>query len=160
MSIHKTIKHQNTFAKKHIDVKLINRLRIFIIMYVALLAYMIYDISTHAFNPWLIIAAFIGGVIIGYLAGRMFDIRWHEETSKVVARLDKIGVIILILYIAFSVAREQIFSLWFQGAFLTAFSLTFGTGAILGRLLMMSKNIKKVLTEKGLKMYAEPREMQ
>jgi hypothetical protein len=152
MKLHESIKSQTAFAKKHLDVKLIRRLRIFIIMYLILLGFIVYDIAEHGFNPFLIIAAFLSGIIVGYIAGRMFNIQWHTETSKVVARLDTIGVIVLILYIIFTIAREKILGVWFAGPLLTGVSLTFATGAILGRILMMSKNIAKVLRNQGIQL--------
>jgi hypothetical protein len=144
------IKNRKEFAKEHLNKKLIQRLRIFIIMFIGLAGYIIYDIIRNKFNFLLMALAFVLGVIIGALAGRMFKIQWHEETEKVVAKLDTIGIVVLILYIAFSIARSRIFGLWFHGPILTVFSFSFATGAILGRILSMASNIRKVLYTQGI----------
>ncbi|MES2930717.1 MAG: hypothetical protein V4665_02955 [Patescibacteria group bacterium] len=150
MIVKNILKGRNEFAKKHIDKSLRRRLNMFIVIFVALLGFILYDVVTHDFNPFLIIGGFVFGLAVGYAAGRMFHISWHEETAKVVARLDRIGIIILILYIGFSIARRWIFGLWLHGPVLTAFTFTFATGAILGRIMMMSKNIKSVLSGQGI----------
>lgn len=150
MSITESLKKQTEFAEKHIDVKLLKRIKLFIVIYILLLGYIIYDVAVHDFDPLLIVGGFLLGIAIGYIAGRMFNIKWHTETSKVVAQLDTVGIVILILYIAFSISRSFILGIWLHGPLLTAVSLTFATGAILGRIMMMYSNIKNVLSERGL----------
>jgi hypothetical protein len=135
--------------KEHIDKKLLTRMRIFVIILVIMTGALVYEVLVSGIHPLWIVLGIVSGLIIGFIAGRMFSIEWHTEKSKVVARLDRFGIIVLILYIAFSVARHWIFEQWFAGAKLSAFTVSFIEGAMLGRILSMGFHIKKVLAEQG-----------
>ena len=67
-----------------------------------------------------------------------------------VSRMDTIGVVILVSYIAFAISRKWIFEHWIHGATLTVFTFAIMGGIMLGRLLGMRLNIKKVLTDRGI----------
>jgi uncharacterized membrane protein AbrB (regulator of aidB expression) len=90
------------------------------------------------------------GSLVGVVIGRVFRIQWHPEQGQVVGNLDLIGIVVLILYITFSLLRHWIFAHWFKGAILTAFTVSFVEGAMLGRILRMRHDIKNVLIEEGM----------
>lgn len=92
---------------------------------------------------------FLAGISIGYVAGRMFKIFWHEETQKVVSRIDRIGAVFLTLYICVEIGRKWLFGYWLHGAKLNAFGLIFLAGLLLGRLLVMAHKIKKILIQEN-----------
>lgn len=75
----------------------------------------------------------------------MVKISWHPEAEQVVSRLDRIGGIILMLYIAVEVGRKWLFGHWLQGAELNAFGLIFLGGLLLGRLASMRRQVRRVL---------------
>lgn len=145
----KNFKERRSHAKQYIDKKLLMRTRIFCVMVVVMLGVVIVSMVETHINTWLAFVGIAGGFIIGLIAGRMFDIRWHPEASQVVGRLDRLGLVILILYIVFSISRNWIFGHWIHGPTLTSFTLAFVLGAILGRVTTTIKNIKKVLSEKA-----------
>lgn len=125
-------------------------MRIFFVLLVAMTGLVIYDIATDKIHVLLALLGIGIGSIIGFVAGRMFNMKWHPEEKKVIGQLDTLGIIILVLYIAISIGRRWIFAHWLGGATLTAFTFCFAEGAILGRLLSMGRNIKRVLAEEGV----------
>ena len=135
--------------KKHIDKKLIRRIRMLIIILLVMAGALVYEILTSHINLLWVLLGLILGSIIGFIVGRMFSIEWHEGKEKVIGRLDVIGIIVLVIYIAVSVTRHWIFAHWFVGAILTAFTLSFVEGVMLGRILSLRFNIKRVLVEQG-----------
>jgi hypothetical protein len=80
----------------------------------------------------------------------MHNISWDAETSQAVTRMDRLGIIILVVYLIFSISRRWIFSHWLQGYGLTAFSLSVGAGGMLGRLYTTRQKIRQVLKEEGV----------
>ena len=136
---------QRKTAKKHLEGRLSRRLTVFFIIASVLSAVVFYDIFEGQISTLLAAGGFAFGVAIGLLAGRMFVIFWHPETEKVVSRLDKIGVVILILCILLEAGRKWVFGHWLHGAELNAFGLSILTGLLLGRLLSMAIKIKKIL---------------
>lgn len=134
---------------KHIDKKLLRRARMLVAILVIMTGILIYEVYISHISALLLIFGIILGLAVGFLAGRMFSIEWHEEKRKVIGRLDMIGGIVLALYIIFSIARHWIFEHWLDGAVLSAFTICFIEGAMLGRILSMRFNIRKILTEQG-----------
>ncbi len=135
--------------KDHIDSKLIRRLKILVIILVVMSGILIYEVYISHIKVLTLIFGVLFGLAIGFIAGRMFSIEWHVEDRKVIGRLDRIGIVVLVLYIAFSVSRHFIFEHWLKGAVLSAFTISFVEGAMLGRILSMRFHIKRVLTEQG-----------
>lgn len=135
-------------AEAHIDPKLLRRLIIFsviitIIFAIAGYRYYRWDITLLHLTIGLVI-----GTTIGYIAGRMFRIFWHEELERVMSQLDKTGAIFLVVYIGVEVGRNWLFGHWLSGVELSAFGIVFLGGLLLGRFLSMVSAIRKILVEK------------
>lgn len=134
-------------AKKHIDRKLIFRIRMFYLIGISLTGLMLYDILEGIIGIELSLGGFLIGLFLGFLATRMFIIHWHEEKAKIVSRFDRIGIIIMVLYVAFSVSRTWLFGHWIHGYVLTAFTYSILAGIMIGRIAGMRLKIKNILSE-------------
>ena len=142
------LEKKKKIAKTHIDPKLLRRLIIFsviitIIFAIAGYRYYRWDITLLHLAIGLII-----GTSIGYIAGRMFRIFWHEELERVMSQIDTMGAIFLALYIGVEVGRNWLFGHWLSGVELSAFGIVFLGGLLLGRFLSMISAIRKILVEK------------
>ncbi|MCZ7357013.1 MAG: hypothetical protein O8C65_08770 [Candidatus Methanoperedens sp.] len=134
-------------AKKHIDRKLIFRIRIFYVIGIILTGLMLYDVLEGIIGIELSIGGFLLGSFLGFIATRMFIIHWHEERAKVVSRFDTIGIIIMLFYVAFSISRSWLFGHWIHGSVLTAFTYSILAGIMIGRIVGMRLKIKNILSE-------------
>lgn len=121
------------------------RLWVFFIIMSALSIIVIAHVFEGHISALLAVSGFAVGIMIGFLAGRMFIIFWHPETEKVVSRLDTVGFVILLMYVLLAVGRRWFLGHWLHGAELNAFGLSILTGLLLGRLLSMAMKIKKIL---------------
>ena len=135
---------------KHIDGKLFFRLRIFSIIFIIMLGFMIYDIFQQTISFALAGEGLLLGIAIGIIAARMFVTKWHELTNKVVSQIDGVGAVVIVFYALFSVFRNGILGYWLHGATLTAFSFSIIGGIMLGRLLATIHNIKNILSKRGI----------
>ncbi|HEY0679323.1 MAG TPA: hypothetical protein VGD17_13625 [Chitinophagaceae bacterium] len=137
-------------AKKYVERKLMKRLRLFLIVFVILICVIIYEIM----QQYLEAAACVGAMMIGILTGAVFvrrkRIYWEEETSMVIARMDRIGIWLLVVYIIFAVIRHLFLHNWLRGNQLTAFSLSLAAGAMFGRLLSIRSQIRQILKDKKI----------
>jgi len=137
-------------AKQHVERKLIIRLRIFFIVFILLTGIIIYEVD----RQYLPASACVGAVMMGMLMGAVFvrrkRIYWEEETSRVIARMDRIGIGLLVIYIIFLITRHWILHQWLRGDELTAFSFSLAAGAMLGRLLSIRSQIRQILKERKL----------
>jgi hypothetical protein len=137
-------------AKKYVERKLMRRLRIFFVVFIILIGVIIYEIS----QQYLEASACVGAMMLGMLSGAVFvrrkRIYWEEETSQIIARMDRIGIGLLIIYILFSVIRHFFLHNWLHGHRLTAFSLSLTAGAMLGRLLSIRSQVRQILKERDI----------
>ena len=130
--------------------KLLFRLRRLAIIFLIITSILIYEISHDYIAGYLAVAGFIIGYIIGLIVSkRMHNISWDAATTKAVTKMDRIGIIILIVYILFAISRHWIFSHWLHGYALTAFSLSVGAGGMLGRFWNTRQKIRRILKREG-----------
>ncbi len=130
--------------------KLLFRLRRLAVFFVIVSAILIYEISKNYIAGYLAFAGLIAGFTIGFIVGkRMHKISWDEEASKVIGKMDKVGIIILVIYILFAITRRWIFSHWLEGHALSAFVLSISCGAIISRLWFVRRKIRDELKKAG-----------
>lgn len=130
--------------------KLLFRLRRLAFIFLIITGILIYEISQNYIAGIIAADGFMLGMVIGLLvARRMHKISWNAETSQAVTKMDRLGIVILVLYILFAIARQWIFGHWFQGHTLSAFSLSVAAGGMLGRLWTTRQQIRQVLKEEG-----------
>jgi hypothetical protein len=137
-------------ANKHIDRKLIFRIRIFYLIGIVLTGLMLYEVLEGIIGIELSFGGFLVGLFLGFIATRMFIIHWHEERAKVVSRFDTIGIFVMLLYVAFSASRTWLFGHWIHGSVLTAFTYSILAGVMIGRLVGMRLKIKNILSERRI----------
>jgi len=137
-------------AKKYVERKLMRRLWIFFAVFVVLACIIIYEVSLDHLEG----SACVGAIMLGMLVGAVFvrrkRIYWEEETSTIIARMDRIGIGILVIYILFAISRHMFLHNWLHGYQLTTFSLSLTAGAMLGRLLSIRSQIRQILKEKKI----------
>ena len=90
------------------------------------------------------------GMMIGAIICRRKRIYWEEDTSRVIARMDRIGSILLVLYILVAIIRHFVLDHWIHGNQLIGFSFSLAAGTMLGRLLTMRSQIRQILKEKNI----------
>ena len=135
---------------RYVHRKLLFRLRRLAIIFLIITGVLIYEVSHNYIAGYIAIFGFLLGMLIGLLvARRMHNISWDAETNKAVTKMDRLGIIILVLYLLFALSRHWIFSHWFQGYALSAFSLSVAAGGMLGRLWTTRQKIRQILKQEG-----------
>ena len=121
------------------------RLRMFALVFTVMLSIVTYDLVEFDTQVPPAIGAGLGGFVVGMLMARISNIHWHEEASQVVAKMDKLGVIALVCYLAFAFSRRWIFGHWFAGTELSVVAMSFTAGVMLARLFFMRREIIRIL---------------
>ena len=130
--------------------KLLWRLKIFFVLFAGLLSVIVYEISRHHITGPTAVGAMMIGMMLGAAFVRRKRIYWQEETSKVIARMDRIGVVLLAIYIAFAITRHFLLEHWVHGSQVLGFSVSLAAGTMLGRLLSMRSQIRQILKERNI----------
>lgn len=125
--------------------RLRTRLSLFLVIGIAILCFILYDVFDGALPYWLAVVALAIGGAVGFLLGRVRSVKRHEKTNEIVSELDVAGIAAIVLYIAFDASRDWIFGHWIQGPALSAFTLAILSGALFGRFLGMRMSINRLL---------------
>jgi hypothetical protein len=137
-------------SRKHLHGRVLYQLVIFAIVSIVMLGIVGVDIMTGQLDPKLGIGGIVLGLIIGFLVGRIFAIKWHQETQKVIINMDRTGFLIIIIYVAFRIFGEQLFGEFLHGAALTAFTFSMLAGIMIGRLISMYRRVMAILREQKI----------
>jgi hypothetical protein len=137
-------------ARDFVERKLLLRLKLFFGVFALLVGAIFYEIFRRHLNSSTAIGAIMLGMMVGAAFVRRKRIFWEEETSRVIARMDRIGIVLLIIYIAVAIIRHFFLEHWVHGSQLIGFSFSFAAGTMLGRLLSMRSQIRQILKEKKI----------
>jgi hypothetical protein len=142
--------HKTHIARKYVHKRLLVQLVIFAIVSVVLFGVVVFDVLQSNINLIWIALGIVVGLGVGLAAGRMFSIKWHEDTQKVVMGMDKMGFVVLALYILFRSFGDSFLSNYIHGPTLSAFTFSMLDGIMVGRLLSMYRSIEKILQEQHI----------
>ena len=136
--------------RSHLDKKLRNNLRIYVLVTIILFSILGYDIAIGIVG---ITAASIGiviGVVFGFVTARMFRLSWDHDAKKIISQLDKLGIAIIILYIVLAIFRNRLIELFVHGPAVGGISIAIVTGVMIGRILGTRGRILQILKEQQL----------
>ena len=80
----------------------------------------------------------------------MFSLKWHEDTKKVILSIDKLGVLLIVVYVIFRIASEQFLGHYLHGQELTIITFTILVGIMIGRVAGMLRSISKILKAQNI----------
>jgi hypothetical protein len=106
-------------ARKYVHRKLIFRLRRFALTGTIIYVIIGYDVFKGIITFPLSFTGILLGFLVGKFMGRYANVHWHEETDQVISKLDRAGIIVLIVYLLFSFSRRWFFGHWIHGPALT-----------------------------------------
>jgi hypothetical protein len=134
---------------RHIDKKLRSRLRLYVLLSLAMISIVVFNWLQHKLSLELSVLCMGGGLIIGIISSRMFHISWSHDAKQVVSQFDLIGGIVLGGYILFELSREWVFAHYLTPI---AFAATFAfvAGTMIGRVLGTRGKIIQILKEQGV----------
>jgi Kef-type K+ transport system membrane component KefB len=137
-------------ARHFVERKLLIRLKLFFVVFSLLMVVILHETIRHYITMSTALGAMMLGMLVSGIFVRRKRIYWEEETSRVIARMDRIGLVLLALYIAFAIIRHFLLDQWLHGRLLVGFSFSLAAGSMLGRLLSMRSQIRQILKEKNI----------
>jgi hypothetical protein len=96
-----------------------------------------------------IVGIFIG-LFIGIVTARMRHLSWDKDAKKIVSRLDVVGIIILVLYIAFVIIRSRLIGYFVAVPMVGAVGFAITGGVMIGRVIGTRNAIIEILKEREI----------
>lgn len=141
---------KSQIARKHVHNRILFQLIVFVIMTAVLATVVTIDMIHEQMNILWVIGSLIAGTLIGIAAGRIFAIKWHPDTQKVILSLDKLSILLIVAYAAFRYASDQYLSRILHGQELTIITFTLLGGIMIGRVFSIGNSVVKVLKQQNI----------
>jgi hypothetical protein len=136
--------------KTHVHTRVLVQLVIFSLVSLGLLVAVSYDAIIGEIGIGLVLAGLAIGLVVGFVVGRAFLLRWHEDTRKVVMSLDRMSFVLIAAYVAFRIFGEQLLGNYIQGPALSAFTFALLAGILFGRLFSVWRGVMRILRQQGI----------
>lgn len=141
---------RKNFLDKHFHPKLRRSLRLYIIIALVIMVYVIFSTIKNGANPVFVVGGLILGVLVGTLLARIYKISWDSEAEKVIYRMDMLGIVFLVVFIGLDLSRGHFVSSFITGASVGPTSLALLAGGFYGRVFGAGRNIIVVLRQQKI----------
>ncbi len=138
----KIAKKINNLAKEHhhiiqnvMDKKLSKRMKMYLIITCIILLIESYELIVSGYSISKSLLFLLWGIGIGFMASRMFYLTWDADEEVITSRIDTVGVIVLILYIWFSVMRNTILKEIVGSSAVLVVTFAIVSGMMIGRFI-------------------------
>jgi len=137
--------------QKHVHKNLQRRLRLFFILSAVMFLLALLDIYNGTLSIGIAVISIAIGAVVGVLSSRIFHLSWEKDGEVVVGRIDAIGWAVLVLYIAFEIARTTFFSsVLHLAASATAITYVFVASALISRAFGLRGRMLKILRDEDV----------
>jgi uncharacterized membrane-anchored protein len=143
---------RRTLISKHIHPKLKRSLRLYLILSLVLLIFVIISAIRSDANPLVILAALLIGIVIGILFGRIYKISWDKDAEKVIKRMDIFGIVLLVLFVTLRlfIVKDHVIGIFVTAGSVGATSLALLAGTLYGRVFSIGRFILQVFREQEI----------
>lgn len=133
------------------------QVRVFLGIFVVMLALVITRIVRDDLDPLWMLVGFAVGLVIGVALARIKRLSWSPSKRAVVGTIDVVGGVILAAYLIFLVFRNRIIGSEVSDAgTVEAIGLAMTGGAMLGRVCITLRGIRNVLNAAGIEVSGAP----
>lgn len=133
-------------ARLHVDRSIRLRVRVYAAIFLVVLAVVVVDAAL--IGGAAVLSAAIGlvvGAALGAAASRAFRLDWSTVSGTVVGRVDVIGGVVLLAYVALSVFRGPLVRLWVDAPVAGVTSLAVLAGIMAGQAMGTTHGVARVL---------------
>lgn len=140
-------KERRARAALHIAKPIRLRVRIYFLIFLVMAVIVVVDsVRIGGASVLPVLASLVGGAVVGIIASRMFSLSWDHVSGKVVGKLDAVGVVILLAYLAFSIFKSKLLGVWFDGPILGVAGLAALAGVMAGQVFGTGRGVARVFT--------------
>lgn len=135
---------------RHVHKKIIFRVRIFFVLSIIFAGILSWDLITGQISLVILLISLLVGVGGGIVASRSSHLTWDHDGKQIVGKMDKIGVVVLILYICFAFFRNQIVGVFVHGPLLGTVTIALMGGLFIGQIIGIRHGIYGILKDEEI----------
>src|ERR1035437_10144478 len=134
----------------HIDKKLKFRVRLYSLISLVMLGIVLYEIFIKILPLSFAMFGIFIGLFLGIISARMYHLSWSKDAKKIVSRLDTVGIIILVCYMAFVLVRSRLIGYFVAAPMVGAVGFSTTAGIMIGRVIGTRNAIIEILKEREI----------
>jgi len=115
-----------------------------------MLGIVLYEIFIKILPLEFAVAGIFVGLFIGIITARMRHLSWDKDAKQIVSGLDVVGVIILVLYMAFVLVRGRLIGYFVAAPMVGAVGFSITAGVMIGRVAGTRNAIMEILKEREI----------
>ncbi len=134
--------------RKWIERSLVIQFRIFSVLALVFTIVLIVRIANGSVSLLSAIAGLLGGMVVGVILTRAQNLRWNQQETMIVKRMNAFGGTMLVWYVLFLFNRTSILRGLFDtsnAATIAALGIAITAGIMLGRVLSMRRSLRYLL---------------
>ena len=132
-----------------VSLKIRRKLRFFALMFFIFLGLSFYYFNKEQVPVKYPVLVFIIGLILGVLLSRIQNVTWDKDGEQIVKEFDIISGILLFFLILLILFKKEILHEFTHLPRLSAVIFALNSGIMLGRIIRIRHQIKKILLEKS-----------
>lgn len=90
------------------------------------------------------LGGFVIGFLIGHISSRINKVIWDEDSDMIDLKLDKLGIVILLVYILFVIFKNTLIEDVVHLHHISSISLAVLSGTMLGHAVALRKKVMKI----------------
>lgn len=134
--------------RQWIERSLVIQFRIFSVLALVFTIVLIVRIANGSVSLLSAIAGLLGGMVVGVILTRAQNLRWNEQETMIVKRMNAFGGTMLVWYVLFLFNRTSILRGLFDtsnAATIAALGIAITAGIMLGRVLSMRRSLRYLM---------------
>lgn len=141
---------KSQIARKHVHNRILFQFVIFVVLTAVFSTVVTIDMLHEQMNALWVIGSLCIGILAGIAVGRIFAVKWHEDTQKVILSLDKMSFLLIAAYVAFRYVSDQFLAHILHGQELTIITFALLGGIMIGRVISMGNSVVRVLKQQNI----------
>lgn len=131
-------------SRKNVQRKIKVKLWIYFLVFMVSLIMSMFHFVKGNISFYFPLGGFVIGFLIGHISSRINKVIWDEDSDMIDLKLDKLGIVILLVYILFVIFKNTLIEDVVHLHHISSISLAVLSGTMLGHAVALRKKVMKI----------------
>ena len=131
-------------SRKIVNRKIKVKLWVYFLVFIISLILSMFHFAKGSISFYFPLGGFIVGFLIGHIVSRINKVTWDEDIEIIDLKLDKLGILILVVYMLFVIFKNVLIEDIVHLHHISSISLAVLSGTMLGHAVALRKKVSKI----------------
>ena len=131
-------------SRKNVQRKIKVKLWIYFLVFMVSLIMSMFHFVKGTISFYFPLGGFVIGFLIGHISSRINKVIWDEDSEMIDLKLDKLGIVILVVYLLFVIFKNTLIEDVVHLHHISSISLAVLSGTMLGHAVALRKKVVKI----------------